>query len=285
MGSDGFIYYATHRGSPSTTTDAYGYLGDWILRTDPVSGKSEVVAHGPVPKHAIPMSGLDPKRMIFYGGTAAGKDAKTQGVQFLAYDIAKKQVLLTAADGPDRCAIFSSSTGRVYWDGKKYDPATNQITPCAEVPSVRSSTDETPGGIVYGTSERTAEIWAFDLKTEKLTPLGPGAVAKAEYTASISADPTGRFLYYIPGAHGHASDDNTPIVQFDTKSKKPKVIAFVAKYYQDKYAYTPDGTYSVAVDDKGETLFVTMNGMRKGQPKFWESCTLMAVHIPASERE
>jgi hypothetical protein len=50
------------------TTDEYHYKGDWILRTHPESGKTEIVAQGPVPKACIPTSVLDPDRMFFTAG-------------------------------------------------------------------------------------------------------------------------------------------------------------------------------------------------------------------------
>lgn len=284
MGSDGWIYYATHRGSPRTTTDAFGYRGDWILRTDPKTGASEVVAVAPVPKHAIPMSGLDPERMLFYGGTAPGANAELKDVQLLVYDLKARKTLLIAPDGPKRCAIFSTSTGKVYWDGKRYDPATNKVEACAAVPEVRSASQETPDGIVYGTTERTAEVWAFNVKTETLTVLGDGSVSKQGYVTSLVVDPAGKYVYYIPGAHGGAGKEGTPVVQFDLKSRRPKVIAFLSPFYTEKYQYTPDGTYSIALDDKGEKLFVTWNGFRVGQPRFWESGALTMIEIPASER-
>src|SRR5688572_19204242 len=59
LGKDGWLYFSTHRGSTSVTTDAYGYKGDWIIRCDPKTGKSEIIAQGPVPKHCIPCSVLD----------------------------------------------------------------------------------------------------------------------------------------------------------------------------------------------------------------------------------
>lgn len=65
LGNDGWLYYATHRGSTGITTDKYHYKGDWILRTHPETGETQIVAHGPVPKHCIPTSVLDPDRMIF----------------------------------------------------------------------------------------------------------------------------------------------------------------------------------------------------------------------------
>src|SRR5690606_33855577 len=43
MGSDGFVYFSTHRGSTKdNTTDARGYLGDHIYRVQPATGKMEI---------------------------------------------------------------------------------------------------------------------------------------------------------------------------------------------------------------------------------------------------
>ncbi len=284
MAADGWLYYATHRGSEKTCDDAHGYRGDWILRTHPRTGKTEIVAAQPVPKHSIPAGFVDPERMIFYGGTAPGLDASNKQVQFLAYDLKNRRVLTVADGGFQRCAIFARSTGKVYWDGKAYDPRTNRIS-ASEAPWVRSATAETPQGVVYGTTRLKADLWAFNVRTEKLEPLGSGAVGKQEYTTTMDADPTGRYLYYSPGAHGGAAADGTPVVQYDTRTRRRKVIAFLHDFYFEKYGYHLDGTFSAALDARGERLFITWNGMRAGQPKGWESCALTVVHIPASERE
>ena len=45
LGKDGWLYYSTHRGSTRVTTDEYHYEGDWILRTHPETGKTEIVSH------------------------------------------------------------------------------------------------------------------------------------------------------------------------------------------------------------------------------------------------
>jgi hypothetical protein len=86
LGSDGWLYFGTHRGSARSTTPEYHYEGDWIIRTHPQTGESEVVVRGPVPQHAIPNSVLDPERLIFYGGTAAGMGGEDEGIQFFAYE-------------------------------------------------------------------------------------------------------------------------------------------------------------------------------------------------------
>ena len=284
MGSDGWLYYTTHRGSPRTTTDEYGYKGDWVYRTHPETLKTEIVVAQPVPKHAIPMSVLDPERLIFYGGTAYGKDAPIKDVCFFAYDVRKKKLLHTAPGGPKRYAILSKTTGCIYWNGKKWDPEhPDQIQKC-NVPSVRSATQETPQGIVYGTTDRNCDLWAYDIAKDKVTPLGSGAVCRSEYTTTIDADPTGRYLYYVPGGHGGGVRDGTPIVQYDVKRRKRKVIAFLHDFYSKKYGHHLDGTFGSALSPDGTKLYVTWNGMRKGQPRGWESCAMTVIHIPKEER-
>ncbi len=69
VGADGWLYFATHRGSTTVTRDAYHYRGDWVLRCDPRTGRAEVVVRGPVPGHCIPASVLDPDRLIVYRAT------------------------------------------------------------------------------------------------------------------------------------------------------------------------------------------------------------------------
>ncbi len=67
----------------STTTRATGSSA-----RHPKTGKTEVVVQGPVPKHCIPNSVLDPERLIFYGGTApAPAGGENDGIQFFAYDV------------------------------------------------------------------------------------------------------------------------------------------------------------------------------------------------------
>lgn len=283
FGNDGWLYYGTTRGSTRVTNDANGFRGEWVLKTHPKSGRTEVVSAFPVPKHCILASVLDPDRGIFYGGTAAG-DYRVKDVRFFAVDVKTGRVLKTAANGFDRYVIFSKSTGRLYWEGQKYDPQTNEIT-ISEAPHVRSATTETPDGIVYGTSHREADIWAFNVRTERLSRLGSGAVGTQGYVSSMHADPAGRYLYYVPGAHGGASKDRTPIVQFDVLTRKRKVIAFLHRAFRDACGYNLDGCFCSVLDEKGEKLYVSWDGWREGQPgPRMESSALTVIEIPESER-
>jgi len=299
LGSDGWLYCSTHRGSTRVTTDEYHYRGDWIVRCHPASGAAEIVVHAPVSKHCIPNGTLDPDRLIFYGGTAAGDAADGEGVQFFAYDCKHRKLLYAGEDGPARYMILARSTGRVYYvPGKgesplmRFDPATDRASDRAPVKidgeiGIRAATRETPQGIVYTVSlgqgaGAEATIYAFDTKTEKIEKLGPAAVASNEYVAAVTADPTGRYLYYVPGAHGGSERDGSAVVQYDTKLRRPKVIAFLHPFYQEKYGFVPKGTYGVACDPDGERLYITWNIGRGSRA--WDSCGVTAIHIPESER-
>ena len=283
FGRDGWLYYGTTRGSTRATNDANGFRGEWVLRTHPVTTKTEVVAAYPVPKHCHLASVLDPKRMIFYGGTAAG-DYRVEDVRFFAVDARTGKVLKIAKNGFDRYAIFASDSSRVYWEGRRYDPVTNTITPSA-APHVRSATQATPDGRVYGTSHRSAALWMFNTKTETLKHVGEGAVGTQGYVTAIHIDPTGRYLYYLPGAHGGASKDGTPVVQYDTRTRTRKVLAFLHSFFRDRYRYNLDGCFCSVLDPKGEKLYLSWDGWREGQPgPRMESAALTVVHIPPGER-
>jgi hypothetical protein len=295
MGDDGWLYFSTHRGSTKVTTDQYHYKGDWILRANPETGKSEVVACGPVPKHCIPCSVLDPKRLIYYGGTAAGTGGEEDGIQFFAYDIKAKKVLYSGPNGPSRYMLFAKSTGRVYYTQAKEDPGPlmrfdpdkdKEPVKTPAVIGLRAATQETPQGFVYtvssGQGKHEPILYSFNTKTEDVEKLGVATIGNVGYVASLDADPTGRYLYYIPGAHGGADTVGSPIVQFDVKTKEKKVIAYLHDYFKDKYGLALKGTYSSAVDPKGDKLYVTWNVSRGS--KNWDCVALTVIHIPESER-
>lgn len=294
LGSDGWLYCSTHRGSTRATTDANHYEGDWILRCHPVSGKSEVVAHGPVGKHCIPNGALDSQKLIFYGGSAPGTGRDEEGIQFFAWDVRAAKLLFRGDKGPARSMIVAPSTGRVYYTPQLEDSPLMRFDPATDMPPVRiegrigirAATRETPQGIVYTVSQgqRGAEstLFAFDTKSEKIESLGPAAVGEQNYVASLQADSTGRYLYFVPGAHGKADGDGAPIVQFDTRTRRRKVIAFLHPFFERNYGCTPRGTYSLAVDPAGDKLFVTWNASRGSRA--WDCVALSVVHIPRTER-
>ena len=294
LGEDGWLYYGTHRGSTRVTTDEYHYKGDWVLRTHAESGKTYAVARGPVGKQCIPCSVLDPKRLIFYGSTAPGVgDGKVN--TFFAYDTKAGKLLYQGIGGPGRYMIFARSTGRVYFtpllEGRlfRYDPAVvgEPVQLDAEI-GLRAATKETPDGFVYTVSTRPESIlYRFNTRTEKVEKLDPAGVGSQSYITSLDAGPAGRYLYYVPGAHGGAEKDGTAVVQYDVKTRRKKVIAFLYPHLKDKCGYTPIGTFSTAVSPKGDKLYITWHGSCAAtwtRRPTWDACALTVIHIPRSER-
>jgi hypothetical protein len=94
-------------------------------------------------------------------------------------------------------------------------------------------------------------------------------------------------VYYVPGAHGGAEKDGSPVVQFDVNTRVKKIIAFLHPFYRDKYGYVPLGTFSSALAPEGDKLYITWNGNRSGGVRGrmpWDAVALTTVHIPQSER-
>ena len=73
------------------------------------------------------------------------------------------------------------------------------------------------------------------------------------------------------------------MVQFDTKTKRKKVIAFLHPFYAEKFGCTLKGTFSSAIDPNGDKLYVTWNNSRG--TKAWDSVVVTVIHIPESERK
>lgn len=282
LGRDGWLYYGTTRGSTRVTDDEHGFLGEWVLRTHPRTGETKVVRAFPVEKHCILAGVLDPERMMFYGGTAAG-DFRDKTVKFFALDTETGRVIKETDNGFDRYAIFAPATGRVYWEGRKYDPATNEVAAC-DVPHVRCATAPTAAGLSYGVSHHEADLFCFDTRRERTTQLGTAAVASQEYIASMHVGPWGRYLYYIPGAHGGATKDGTPVVQYDLQTRRRKVLCFLHETFRKKCGYYLDGCFCSVLSPEGDKLYASWDGWREGQPRGSEAAALTVIHIPEEER-
>lgn len=300
MGRDGWLYFSTHRGSTRIASHPTAqFRGDWILRHHPGTGATEVVAHAPLEMQSLPAGQLDPERLIFYIGTADGKNEDPP--RFLAYDLEKRRVLFSSENGPSRALILSSSSGRVWFhpgkDGaaplSRFDPAQpDGLTPISAEAGLRCATTESADGWVY-TIDRGG-LWSFDTKSETVKALGSPTVGAKDYITSVDLDPkTGRYLYYVPGSHGGAEDDGSPLVQYDVRTGARKVICFLHPHLHRRHGYIAQGSYASAVSADGATVAIVWNGNRgatdaemSGAKKGYKfnTCALTLVHIPESER-
>jgi hypothetical protein len=289
VGHDGWLYFQTHNGGKHQT-EQYRYAGDWIARYNVATGQGEVLAQGPVGLASMPTGLTDPQRLIVYAGT------EQQG-RFFAYDVASRQVVYRGADdqGPTRCILFDPASGSVYWRPRgaplmwHYDPAKRTAEQFACPIDPRAATAGTDAAGHLYAIDWAGDLWRFTPATRASERLGHAAISANVYITSMEQDPTGRYLYYAPGAHGGAYQDGTPVLQYDLQTGRKKVIAFLAPYLEQAVGYTPIGTYSVRLSAAGDRLFITWMGdrhyapARQGRPDF-DVCALTVVDLPASER-
>ena len=297
LGKDGWLYFSTHRGSTRIAFHPIAnFQGDWILRYHPESKKSEIVAHAPLTMQCLPTGQIDPERLIFYAGTADGLKAREP--QFLAYDLANQRILGHRDLGPARAMIHSQSNGCLYFHTSKngaasllkFDPdKPGSFDPIAAEVGLRCASPESSDGKVY-TIDRN-EMWVFDVKTESAKSVGPTAVGDKDYITSVDFCPeTERYLYYVPGSHGGAQVDGSPLVQYDLKTGTRKVICFLAAFCEKQTGFIPMGSYCSAASGDGSKVFISWMGNRGGpegkakKVKF-NTCALTVVNIPASERK
>ena len=319
LGKDGWLYYSTHN-SGYDIMQAYAYQGDWIFRTRPETGKTEIVAQGPVGPASIPVGFADTERMIFFGGTE-------QRALFFAFDLVHKRLLYQspAGAGPSRGLPYAQSTGRAYYRGNWLEPfrkrldnllpeADDLMAPdvahpwgimrrwdvkSGEVVEIRTECDprasarESRDGVVW-IADWSGRLWKLDVASETFTPVANLAVMSQRYITSLVLDSTGRYLYYCPGAHGMASADGTPILQYDIKTGNVKAICFLTPATLAMGAgYIGVGTYGLALSEDDSTLFATWNGFRASPADLrymrpngipWDACAVTAIRIPAEER-
>ena len=309
--------YWTIYPEPDDADYATGYEGGHILSFDLRTG--DMTDHGiPVKRVSWPYHRIDTKRGILYAIGFFG--------EFMVWDIKKRQLLYAGHPPKDmiwwwRALMIDDVTGNVYssyiYDADsnvhmvKYDPAKNRFTKmetrmphCSakhqivesekplEVDMIRANTlDRGADGLLWAVTKQ-GEVFSFDPDTENIEAKGINWPGLMRYTCAMERSPGGRYLYYCPGAHGMAWKDGSPIVQFDTQTRKKKVIAFLHPFYYDKYGYVPSGSFSIKLDEKGESLFCLWNGgffetTNAEKPDFhgfFGNCAITHIHIPAGER-
>ena len=93
--------------------------------------------------------------------------------------------------------------------------------------------------------------------------------------------------------HAHEHEDDAPTEERDFEVGQftslelsgPFDVEIRTGESASVHATGPDWALdSLAVEHKGERLFISWDGWRKGQPRGWESCSLTVIYIPAEER-
>lgn len=309
-----FCTYWCKYPEPEEKDYATGYQGGHIMSINVETG--DIVDYGaPMMRASWPYHRVDTKRGMLYAVGMFG--------EFLAWDI-KEQKTHWAGHLPEnmswwvRAILIDEETGMVYTtnyhksDDKKhvikYDPFKNRFfeldchMPKNKILTKRGITGgynhmraqtahRGPDGLFWGVTY-SGELFSFNPDKELIVEKGINWPGEQRYTTSMVRSSKGRYIYYLPGAHGKSFLDGSPVIQLDTRTGKKKVLAFLYPYYYEKYGYTTGGTFSIKLDDKGERLFILMNGafidveeqVRKDHIDVFGHASVILVHIPESER-
>ena len=121
--------------------------------------------------------------------------------------------------------------------------------------------------------------------TAKIEPLPHSS---GQYTTSLALSPDDRFLYYVGGnCSGQSWQEGCPVVQYDLRRRRAKVIAFLHPYYKEKYDYLCGGTFGLVIDPTGRRLFIAMNGniesMGFRQTHGFGVPAIFVVHLAAAD--
>ncbi len=308
-----FCTYWCKYPEPAEEDFATGYDGGHIMSLNVETG--DIVDYGvPIKRASYPYHRVDTKRGLLYAVGMFG--------EFLVWDI-NAQKTAWAGYLPDgltwynRAILVDEETGLVYTTNAetgdpdqyfiKYDPAKNRVVKLAarmpmqpafgpKLPARRSqmraqTAHRGPDGLFWGVS-RDGELFTFDPVKEEVVDKGVNWPGEEKYTCSMARSPKGRYVYYLPGAHGLSWKDGSPIVQYDTATGAKKVLAFLHPYFHEKYGYTMGGTFSITLDAEGARLFVLMNGgfvdlaeqAKTPDEGIFGHCSTLLIHIPESER-
>lgn len=295
-GPDGKIYFCCtlndgNRAGKLTWND--NLPGGQLYQYDPKTGQTTVFASLP-PHRCTATSILDRERNIWWCNLESGPNG------LWGLDLKTKKVVFQAPEGSmhfNRNFILARD-GSIYFNSEnaiwKYDPKANQIVATKSAftgtPGIRSSTPESKAGHIYGTTQGSGQLFRYTPAKDDLTMLGPSWM-KGDYVTVCVLSPDEKFVYYLPGAHGKATQTGTPVIQYEIATGKRKVLAFLAKGFEQEIDYVPAGTYGVKLSGDGSTLYVNFNGHPgdRTRPKTMKPigfglCGFAAIHIPESER-
>ena len=277
------VYVATYWGTRSDLEFGDTYTGDLLLRVDPDSLEIEVLGV-PVAERGVPSMAGDSEEGLLFGEAAhpVEEDDRTVG-DFFAYDVRTEEVVFKTDD--DRHGGYRSIAvgpeGTVYLAGQgnkllTWNPGQTELEEHGETlpgAMLRAATEPAPDGTVYGVTEDPAVFFALrpDGSIEQLgEAMG--------YTTSLALSPDGSRFYSVPGAHGDAWEDGTPLVSVDTETGEQSVVVELNPMIEEALDLTAGGSYSVAVDPSGNTVYVALNAGTDPDDA-WGEIVLAVVHL------
>ena len=296
---DGAMWILTYWDpDPKPTPEQYAlWPGSHLVVYDTYTGRSKDMGI-PMPKAGWPYYTLDPERGILFAVGFRG--------EVLCYNVNERRA--TYAGYPPegikwglRCCMLDPVTG-LFWSSQQekpynflsFNPRTNEFIKCNETTPDDIGKPGSNSNIRAHTHKRSKDgsfwlnsqigtlykFWPEDRRTEVVTCLW----ADYTYAPRIAMSEDGKYIYYVPNlvqSHSYYQ----PVMQFNTETRKRKVIAFIDDYYFYNYGFYNGGAHGLALSLDGGTLVINFNGAFKPRVEpFYGNPALMVVHIPESER-
>lgn len=284
-GPCGEVYVASYWGTRTDLEFGGSYQGDVLLRLDPERRTSESLGTV-LDEHGVPSMAGWPAGGLLYAEAADPERFDPQRGAFVVIDMATGEQVFATDDEEDHRgfrAMAVDAEGRVTFsrtDGRlaRWDPATGELGDLdVELPGefLRAATPPAADGTVYLVTQEPDVLLALAPDGE-VRELGD----MAGYTASVALSPDGERLWYVPGAHGDAADEGTPLIEVDTASGDQRVLVELDPLARDALDLSLGGTYNVAVDPKGEVLYLGMNAAEPGADDTFGEVVLVVVDLP-----
>jgi len=279
----GDVYAATYWGTSRELVYEGTYRGDLLLRLDATERTIENL--GPIlEEHGVPsMAGWAEGGLLYAEAADPGSDPQRGALVVL--DMATAEQVFATPDEEDHRgfrAMAVDQDGRVVFSRDngalgRWDPATGKLAELDVVlpgEFLRAATPPAPDGTVYLATQNPDLLFALGTNGH-LRELGRAA----GYTASLAMAPDGSRLWYVPDAHGGAAEQGTPVIEVDTRTGDQHTVVELDPLAQDALGLSLGGTYNIAVDDSGKTLYLGLNAAEPGAESLFGEVGLVIVEI------
>jgi hypothetical protein len=283
-GPCGVVYASTYWGTRTKIQYNDRYTGDELLRIDPAT--LEVTPLGaPIPKHGLPSMAAGPDGRLYVEAVDSSSSTDEDHGAFAVIDPSTDPPTVEFQDdsaahagfrtilvGADHQAYVADRTGGVL----TYDPAKGTLAKSSldlGAGILRAATTPMPDGTVWAITDGPEAIYRVDPdgSTHELATVDG-------YTASLARTPDGSRLFWVPGAHGNANADGTPVMTIDTKTGEVDTLVSLDALGVQAFGLHLGGSYDVAVDPTGKTLYVGLNGGQDPE-KPWGEVVLAVISL------
>jgi hypothetical protein len=277
------VYAATYWGTSRDLVYEGDYGGDLLLRLDTAGRTIENL--GPIlEEHGVPsMAGWAAGGLLYAEAADPGSDPQRGALVVL--DMATADQVFATPDEEDHRvfrAMAVDRQGRVVFSRDngslaRWDPAGGEVADLDVVlpgEFLRAATAPAPDGTVYLATQNPDLFFAFGPDGD-LRELGRAA----GYTASMAMAPDGSRLWYVPDAHGGAAEQGTPIIEVDTRTGEQHTVVELDPLARDVLGLSLGGTYNIAVDDTGSTLYLGLNAAEPGAESLFGEVVLVIVAL------